>query len=208
VVISTYGRGLWILDNISPIRQLTPDVLTSAAHVFVPSSALRVRWDTNQDTPLPIETPSGKNPPDGVGIDYYLNASLADPPSITIRDASGGVVRKFTGTAVEPDLPLPNVPEYWFSTPQAVEGTSGLHRFIWDLRYGFAQDSSASYYGPILEYTEYTLADHAIPTKRRASNPRARWSCRGTIPSSSPPVVTRSNAAYGSTRPSRSRHAS
>lgn len=172
VVISTYGRGLWILDNISPIRQLTPEVLSSASHLFTPSTALRVRWDTNQDTPLPIETPSGKNPPDGVGIDYYLNASLADPPSITIRDASGAVVRKFSGAQVEPNLPLPNVPEYWFSTPQPVDGTSGLHRFIWDLRYDSPRILPASYYGPILEYTEYTLADHAIPYETPRQQPQ------------------------------------
>ena len=81
-------------------------------------------------------------------------------------------MRKFTGTAVEPDLPLPNVPEYWFSTPQAVEGTSGLHRFIWDLRYDSPRILPASYYGPILEYTEYTLADHAIPYETPRQQPQ------------------------------------
>jgi hypothetical protein len=172
LVISTYGRGLWILDNISPIRQLTPEVLSSAQHLFVPPTAMRVRWDTNQDTPLPIETPSGKNPPDGVGIDYYLKASLAEAPSITIRDAGGNIVRKFTGKPTEPDLPLPNVPEYWFATPQPVDGTHGLHRFIWDLRYDSPRILPASYYGPILEYTEYTLADHAIPHETPRQQPQ------------------------------------
>jgi hypothetical protein len=147
-------------------------VLSSAVHLFVPSTALRVRWDTNQDTPLPIETPSGKNPPDGIGIDYWLNASLAEAPSITIRDARGNVVRKFAGTPSEPSLPLPNVPEYWFATPQSVDGTSGLHRFIWDLRYDSPRILPASYYGPILEYTEYTLADHAIPHETPRQQPQ------------------------------------
>jgi photosystem II stability/assembly factor-like uncharacterized protein len=65
LVISTFGRSLWILDNIRPIRQLTPEVLADAVHLFAPATALRVRWDTFQDTPLPIETPTGQNPPDG-----------------------------------------------------------------------------------------------------------------------------------------------
>jgi photosystem II stability/assembly factor-like uncharacterized protein len=171
LVISTYGRGLWILDNISPIRQLTSEALASAVHLFEPSTALRVRWDTNQDTPLPIETPSGKNPPDGVAIDYYLKTSLADAASITILDASGNIVRKFTAVANEPKLPLPNVPEYWFSTPQPVNATSGLHRFIWNLRYDAPTVLPASYYGPILQYTEYTLADHAIPHETPRQQP-------------------------------------
>ena len=171
LVISTYGRSLWILDNISPIRQLTPDVLTAAAHLFVPAPAIRVRWDTNQDTPLPIETPSGKNPPDGTAIDYYLGSAPADGAMITIRDAAGNVVRKFTGTPNEPKLPPPNVPEYWFSTPQPVDATSGLHRFIWNLRYDSPRVLPAGYYGPILQYTEYTLADHAIPHETPRQQP-------------------------------------
>ncbi len=172
LVISTYGRGLWILDNITPIRELTTELLTSTVHLFKPANALRVRWDTYQDTPLPIETPSGKNPPDGISLDYYLNASLSDDPSITIRDGSGNVVRRFTGVSSEPKLPLPNVPEYWFAKPQTVDNGRGLHRFVWDLRYESPRVLPASYYGPILEYTEYTLADHAIPHETPRQQPQ------------------------------------
>ena len=171
LVISTYGRGLWILDNITPIRQLNSEVLNSAVHLFAPAPALRVRWDTNQDTPLPIETPSGKNPPDGTAIDYFLKSASADGATITIRDSAGNVVRKFTGAPHEPKLPLPNVPEYWFSTLQPVDGTSGLHRFIWNLRYDAPNVLPAGYYGPILQYTEYTLADHAIPHETPRQQP-------------------------------------
>ena len=172
LVISTYGRSLWILDNITPIRQLTPEVLSSAAYLFEPPAAPRVRWDTYEDTPLPVETPTGQNPPDGIGFDYYLAASLTEGPSITIRDAGGNVVRTFSGAASEPKLPPANVPEYWFATPTSVEGTSGLHRFVWDLRYESPRTLPASYYGPILEYTEYTLADHAIAYQTPRQQPQ------------------------------------
>ena len=172
LVISTYGRGLWILDNISPVRQITPAVLASAVHLFQPETALRVRWDTYQDTPLPIETPTAKNPPDGVAIDYYLRAPVNGDASITIRDASGNVVRTFTGVLTDPKLPPANVPEYWFATPGAVYKTPGLHRFIWDLRYDSPRVLPASYYGAILEYTEYTLADHAIPYETPRQQPQ------------------------------------
>ena len=169
LVISTYGRGLWVLDDLAPIRQWTSDVLSSAVHLFEPVNATRVRWDTWQDTPLPIETPTAKNPPDGVMIDYWLKSNLSGEPSITIRDAAGNVVRKYAGKMPEPDLPLPNVPEFWFAKTASVDANAGLHRFVWDLRYEEPKALPASYYGPILQYTEYTLADHAIPheTPRR-----------------------------------------
>jgi hypothetical protein len=82
------------------------------------------------------------------------------------------VVRKFTGRAVEPYLPLPNVPEYWFAKSEAVDGSAGLHRFIWDLRYDSPKALPASYFGPILQYTEYTLADHAIPHETPRQQPQ------------------------------------
>ena len=173
VVISTFGRGLWILDDITPIRQLTPEVLASSVHLFHPATALRVRWDTYQDTPLPIETPSAKNPPDGIGIDYFLNDALGAEPSITIRDASGSVVRKYSGASKEPNFPLANVPEYWFAAPPSISRSArGLHRFVWDLRYDPPKTLPSSYAGPILEYTEYTLADHAIPHETPRQQPQ------------------------------------
>jgi photosystem II stability/assembly factor-like uncharacterized protein len=172
LVLSTYGRGLWILDDLSPVRQLSPEALSAPAYLFKPATALRVRWDTYQDTPLPIETPTGKNPPDGVILDYYLKAAQPGDATITIRDANGGVVRKFTAVSTEPDLPLPNVPEYWFAKPGVVDQTQGLHRFVWDLRYESPRVLPASYFGPILEYTEYTLADHAIPYETPRQQPQ------------------------------------
>jgi hypothetical protein len=72
----------------------------------------------------------------------------------------------------EPSLPLPNVPEYWFATPTTVAATPGMHRLIWDLRYPAPRTLPASYYGPILQYTEYTLADHAIPHETPRQQPQ------------------------------------
>jgi photosystem II stability/assembly factor-like uncharacterized protein len=172
LVISTFGRGLWILDNITPIRQLTPELVSSPVALLKPADALRVRWDNYQDTPLPIETPSAKNPADGAILDYYLQAASSEAPTITIRNAAGEVVRKFTGRGVDPKLPPANVPEYWFAKPQSVEGTAGLHRFVWDLRYDSPRVLPASFGGPILQYTEYTLADHAIPHETPRQQPQ------------------------------------
>jgi len=171
LIISTYGRGLWVLDDLDAIRQWTPEVLGSPVHLFEPEQATRVRWDTWQDTPLPIETPTAKNPPDGAILDYWLKSG-ANEPTITIRDAAGNVVRRYTGKMPEPNLPLPNVPEYWFAKTTSVDGSAGLHRFVWDLRYDPPKALPASYFGPILQYTEYTLADHAIPHETPLQQPQ------------------------------------
>jgi photosystem II stability/assembly factor-like uncharacterized protein len=172
LVLSTYGRGLWILDDLSPVRELSPKALKASAYLFKPVTALRVRWDTYEDTPLPIETPTGKNPPDGVLLDYYFGSAMTGDASLTIRDAHGAVVRRFTEVSTEPNLPLPNVPEYWFAKPGVVEKSRGLHRFVWDLRYESPRTLPAAYSGPILQYTEYTLADHAIPYETPRQQPQ------------------------------------
>ena len=172
LAISTYGRGLWILDDIAPLRNLTSDMLAAPVRLLTPVNAMRVRWDNWEDTPLPIETPSAKNPVDGVLIDYYLKTAHPGAAEITIRDASGNVVRRYTGSMSDPKLPPPNVPEYWFEKPESVDGSAGLHRFVWDLRYDSPRALAASYYGPILQYTEYTLADHAIPHETPRQQPQ------------------------------------
>ena len=75
LVISTFGRALWILDDVTPLREISPQIAASDAHLFRPATAMRVRWDNYQDTPYPVETPAGQNPPDGAILDYFLKAA-------------------------------------------------------------------------------------------------------------------------------------
>ncbi len=136
LAIATWGRGLWALDDVSPLRQIDAvRASTAAAFLFQPAPAVRVRWDNNQDTPLPPEVPQGQNPPDGVAIDYFLRSDVAGPVTLTIRDASGEVVREYTSVAPPPDTRMPNVPAYWFKTPETTSTAAGMHRLVWDLRY-------------------------------------------------------------------------
>ena len=72
-MISTYGRGFWILDDVSPLRQMRAAMASNApAFLFKPAPASRARWDNTQDTPLPPEMKVGENPPEGAILDYYL----------------------------------------------------------------------------------------------------------------------------------------
>lgn len=163
LAIATYGRGLWILDDLSPLRQLDETVASSGAHLFTPEMATRVRWDNWQETPLAAETPAGQNPPDGAIIYYYLKSGASKNVTLEIRDASGKTVRRYSSEAEAQNNPPANVPEYWFAPPDVLPTKAGLNRFVWDLRLADPPTLPYGFYGQLLDYTEYTLADHAVP---------------------------------------------
>jgi len=135
LVAATYGRAFWILDDISPLRQIGRDTSTQTT-LFKPSKALRVRLDQNQDTPLPPEMPAGDNPPNGALIDYYLRTAPSSDISIAIYDSAGQLVRELSSKP-EPasNEPPPNVPEYWVGHPQPLTRNAGHNRIVWDLHY-------------------------------------------------------------------------
>ncbi|HUK89244.1 MAG TPA: hypothetical protein VLZ81_02505, partial [Blastocatellia bacterium] len=162
LVAATFGRALWVLDDVTPLRQTTGDMAAAKARLYAPQTATRVRWDVNQDTPLPAETPAGANPPDGAIVYYYLKSPVSDV-RLDIYDARGALVRSFSSTPEKaPKLP-PNAPEYWFADEPALSTQAGLNRFVWDLRYQHPETLPYGYYGNLLGYVEYTLPDHAIP---------------------------------------------
>ncbi len=164
LVVATYGRSIWILDDITPLRQLMDEKVAHSPVVLLrPENAMRARWDVNQDTPLPVEVPAGKNPPDGAIIDYFLQSAPAGSIKLAIYDASNQLVREYTDTAAPQKFAPANVPEYWFTTPAVLSKNAGLNRFVWDLRYPSPKTLTYSYFGNRTDYIEYTFPDHAIP---------------------------------------------
>ncbi len=137
IVVGTHGRSFWILDNITPLRQLSEQSTKGAFYFFKPQLTYRVRRNNTTDTPLPPEEPAGQNPPDGAMIDYWLKDAAPAPVMIEITDESGNLVRRFFSI----DKPEPvnekdfNVPMYWVRPPQTLSAAAGMHRFIWDLTY-------------------------------------------------------------------------
>ncbi|MGB8065845.1 MAG: hypothetical protein WCF26_28430 [Candidatus Sulfotelmatobacter sp.] len=172
LVISTFGRSLWVLDDITPLREISPQITAADAHLFAPATAMRVRWENYQDTPYPIETPAGQNPPDGAILDYYLKTPTADDMTLTIYDGKGTEVARFSSEG-KPAAYLPaNVPSYWFAPEATLPKAAGVNRFVWNLRYPPPFSLPYGYYGKLLEYTEYTLADHAVPGLTPRLQPR------------------------------------
>jgi len=136
LIVGTHGRSFWILDDIAPLRQVSSELATAPVHLYRPQLAYRVRWNRNTDTPLPPEVPSGKNPPDGAFVDYYLRSDAAAPVALEVFDARGKLVRRFSSSdQPEPIDPELAVPTYWVRPAAILSGKAGMHRFVWDLRY-------------------------------------------------------------------------
>jgi hypothetical protein len=164
LVISTYGRGFWILDDVSPLRQVRAAMSSTApAFLFKPGAASRARWDNTQDTPLPPEMKVGDNPPEGAIIDYYLAAPATGPVTLAISDAGGAIIREYSSVAPPVDPTMANVPEYWLAPPAVLPVSAGMHRLAWDLRYADPPALNFGYSGTLLDYREYTLSWHALP---------------------------------------------
>jgi photosystem II stability/assembly factor-like uncharacterized protein len=137
IVVGTHGRSFWILDDITPLRQIDGSVAASDAFLFAPQTAYRVRRNVNTDTPLPPEEPAGQNPPDGAVINYYLKADATSTVVLEIFDRAGKLVRRFRSDdrpefVDEKELPHPT---YWVRPPRVLPASSGMQRFVWDLHY-------------------------------------------------------------------------
>ncbi len=138
LAVATHGRGFWILDDITPLRQLDARTLDADAVLFKPGSAWRVRPNLSTDMPWPKEEPTGENPPDGAAIDYYLKGAANGEVVLEIVDQAGRLVRRYSSS--DPVTPVPDaantpVPLYWYRAPQSLAAAAGLHRFYWDLHY-------------------------------------------------------------------------
>jgi photosystem II stability/assembly factor-like uncharacterized protein len=137
VVVGTHGRSFWILDDVTPLRQIDAHVAASDAFLFKPETAYRYKRDTNTDTPLPPEEPAGQNPPDGAIIDYYFKGAASGPVTLEVLDSANKLVRRFSSE----DKPEPvddrnlTVPKYWLRPPRILSAGPGMQRFVWDLHY-------------------------------------------------------------------------
>src|SRR2546427_8471597 len=102
LVVGTYGRGVWVLDDISPLRQIVAATAQEPVHLFAPGDAVRVRRNVGADTPFQPEVPHALNPPDGALIYYWLAAQPAGEIALDVLDAGGPGGRHLTTAAIAP----------------------------------------------------------------------------------------------------------
>jgi len=132
LVVGTYGRGFWILDDITPLQQLTPEVLGAEAYLFSPRPAYRFR-DVAGPSGVPNDPCSGENPSYGASLTYFLKSEPKEDVMITILDEKGTVVRTLKTEKPE-DLEQDDrdtQPSRLFKVPKQ----AGINRIWWDLRY-------------------------------------------------------------------------
>ncbi|HWR13982.1 MAG TPA: hypothetical protein VN577_04085 [Terriglobales bacterium] len=137
LIVGTHGRSFWILDDITPLRQVKatmPDV-----HLYDPATAIRARRSTHAETPIPPDEALAQNPPDGAVIDYYLAQPASGVVTLEILDSAGKLVRKFASSdppELTPDqLKTQMIPVYWVRIAPNPATEAGMHRFVWDLHY-------------------------------------------------------------------------
>ena len=183
LVCATHGRGFWILDDITPLRQMgsSPNI-DAAAMLFEPAPAWRVRWNTSTDMPWPKEEPTGENPPEGAIIHYYLRAKPSAPVTLEITNAHGRLVRRYS--SADPVPPIPEaaaapVPLYWYRRPQGLSAEPGLHRFVWDVHYQPLPELPAGAAGGGRGFGRGGLPIQAVPG-RSAPAPSTPWVSPGT----------------------------
>ena len=142
LIVATHGRGFWVIDDISPLRQITDDVAKSPAYLFKPADAINMVQGGDNGTPLQKDEPQTPNRPNGAFIDYYLRSEPTGPVQLEIDDASGAMVAGFSsdGSVIAPAGArgrgargggIPNISPLWQPEPERFSATRGLHRVPW-----------------------------------------------------------------------------
>ena len=184
LIAATQGRAIWVLDDVTALRQLAPATSGERVHLFIPARAWRVQPNNNKDTPLPPETPVGTNPPAGAPIDYWLGPDVHGPVTLEIRDSSGELVRRFSSDDKAEPIAANNFyfASEWLRPEPRLSAAPGAHRFVWNLRYArpraveyeysiaavFGEDTPTSVAGSFVLPGTYTLALSAAGETRTA----------------------------------------
>jgi hypothetical protein len=139
LIIGTYGRGFWVLDDIAPLRQIAANasaIRSASTFLFQPEDAIRARINSNWDQPFSIEVPHVPNVPYGAIVDYYLDHQPQDPIQLQVFDANGHLVRTMSST-LPPSIDDADYPHYWVASPEsrALSTHVGLNRINWNLNY-------------------------------------------------------------------------
>jgi photosystem II stability/assembly factor-like uncharacterized protein len=149
LVVATFGRSFWVLDDVTPLRQVESQMTTASSWLFRPGVAYRVRPGYDQGTPLQTDEPIGANPADGASLDYYLKEKAAGPVQLEILDSEGKLVRRFASNDElhKTDPREVAFPIHWLREPQPLSAEAGMHRFVWDLRYSPPKGARATFRG-------------------------------------------------------------
>ncbi len=130
LVVATHGRSFWVLDNLTPLRQLNAQSASSDMLLYQPQTAVRLHYPEEIDK----RQPAGDNPPMGAMIDYYFKSAPKDEVTLDILDAQGKLVRHLSSKEKKENEQPPEWPDR-VEAPKTIPANEGMNRFAWDLRY-------------------------------------------------------------------------
>jgi hypothetical protein len=130
LVAATHGRSFWVLDDITPLRQVATQSAQTEAILYQPETALRLHYPEEFDKRQPV----GDNPPPGAIIDYYFKTAPKDEVTLDILDASGKLVRHLSSKEKKEGEQPPEWPDR-VERVKTIPANEGMNRFAWDLRY-------------------------------------------------------------------------
>lgn len=167
LIAATQGRALWVLDDLSPLRQHAGE--DRSTRLIRPAPAFRLHANNNKDTPLPVETAVGENPPEGAVIDYVLGPEVQGVVALEIRDAAGRLVRRDASDDAPVDARArAYFADVWLKARPPLPATPGPHRVTWNLRH--PRPEAIGY--------EYSIA--AVPGRDTPTAPAGPYALPGT----------------------------
>jgi photosystem II stability/assembly factor-like uncharacterized protein len=141
LVVATHGRSFWVLDDITPLRQVNAQSAQQDAILYAPQVALRLHYPTDIDKRQPV----GENPPAGAIINYFLKAAAKDEVTLDILDAQGKLVRHLSSKEKKVNDQPPEWPDQ-VETPRVIPAAEGMNRFAWDLHYDDPIQTPGAFY--------------------------------------------------------------
>jgi len=158
LVVATHGRSFWVLDDITPLRQVTTQSAQTDTILYQPETALRLHYPEEFDKRQPV----GDNPPPGAIIDYYFKTAPKDEVTLDILDASGKLVRHLSSKEKKESEQPPEWPDR-VERAKTIPANEGMNRFAWDLRYDDPVQIPGAFYsgngprGPLALPGEYQI---------------------------------------------------
>ena len=146
LIVATHGRGFWVIDDISALRQATEAIAKSDVYLFKPAAAINDQQGGDNGTPLQKDEPQAPNPPNAAYIDYYLRTPSTDPVTVEVLDSAGTVVATYSSDPTRQPPPparggfgggrpggIPNTSPLWRQPPEPMSAAAGMHRVAWNL---------------------------------------------------------------------------
>ena len=146
LIVATHGRGFWVIDDISALRQATEAIAKSDVYLFKPADAINDQQGGDNGTPLQKDEPQAPNPPNAAYIDYYLRTPSTDPVMVEVLESAGTVVATYSSDPTRQPPPparggfgggrpggIPNTSPLWRQPPEPMSAAAGMHRVAWNL---------------------------------------------------------------------------